>query len=76
MSDRPQKQFLAKADLSTFGSGLLMELSNDGENFFDMVCVSGGFWKSRSHIQVQWVMLKNDINARLMDMNRRVGDHS
>ena len=34
-SDRPQKQALAKADLSTFGSGLvslLMELSIDGEN--------------------------------------------
>ena len=36
-SDRPQKQASAKADLSTFGSGvlavsLLMELSIDGEN--------------------------------------------
>ena len=36
-SDRPQKQASAKADLSTFGSGilqlvsLLMELSIDGE---------------------------------------------
>ena len=34
-SDKPQKQASAKADLSTFGSGLvslLMELSIDGEN--------------------------------------------
>ena len=59
MSDRPQKQALAKADLLTFGSGvmtklivsLLMELSIGDETHSLTLCEHGKFWQSWSHLE-------------------------
>ena len=55
MSDRPQKQASAKADLSTFSSdvlviSLLMELSIDGENCSLTRCVYVAVFGKADHI--------------------------
>ena len=46
----------------------IINQSCGSENFFDMVCVSGGFWQSRSHLY--WCSLLIYDKSEMLDSTR------